>query len=88
MTPLRPCPRASPRAGPGAIGGSARVRVIICGPGGVYRAAELLRGVRVGSGYGSLCMEQEHLSLALDGGVSLTGGMCGELAECMQGCAS
>lgn len=45
---------------------------------GGYCAAEVLRGVREDTGYGSLYLEQ--LSLALDGGVGLSGGMCGALA--------
>lgn len=40
-----------------------------------YCAAEVLRGVRVDSGYGSLYLEQ--LSMAFDGGVGLSGGLCG-----------
>jgi len=45
---------------------------------GGYCAAEVLRGVRSDTGYGSLYLEQ--LSLAFDGGVGLSGGLCGALA--------
>lgn len=45
---------------------------------GGYCAAEVLRGVRRDAGCGSLYLEQ--LSLALDGGVGLSGGLCGALA--------
>jgi hypothetical protein len=45
---------------------------------GGYCAAEVMRGVRAGTGYGSLFLEQ--LSLALDGGIGLSGGLCGALA--------
>jgi len=45
---------------------------------GGYCAAEVLRGIREDSGNGSLFLEQ--LSVALDGGVGLSGGLCGALA--------
>ncbi len=45
---------------------------------GGYCAAEVLHGVRTDTGYGSLYLEQ--LSLAFDGGVGLSGGLCGALA--------
>ncbi|MBN2025224.1 MAG: C_GCAxxG_C_C family protein [Actinobacteria bacterium] len=45
---------------------------------GGYCAAEVLRGIREDSGYGSLFLEQ--LSVALDGGIGLSGGLCGALA--------
>ena len=45
---------------------------------GGYCAAEVLKGVRTDTGYGSLHLEQ--ISLALDGGIGLSGGMCGALA--------
>lgn len=45
---------------------------------GGYCAAEVLRAMRRETGYGSLYLEQ--LSLALDGGVGLSGGLCGALA--------
>jgi hypothetical protein len=46
--------------------------------GGGYCAAEVLRGVRDDTGYGSLYLEQ--ISLAFDGGIGLSGGLCGALA--------
>jgi len=46
--------------------------------GGGYCAAEVLNGVRTDTGYGSLHLEQ--ISLALDGGIGLSGGLCGALA--------
>jgi hypothetical protein len=45
---------------------------------GGYCAAEVMQGVRTDTGYGSLYMEQ--LSLAFDGGIGLSGGLCGALA--------
>ena len=45
---------------------------------GGYCAAEVMRGIREDTGYGSLYLEQ--LSVALDGGVGLSGGLCGALA--------
>jgi hypothetical protein len=45
---------------------------------GGYCAAEVLRGIREDSGYGSLYLEQ--LSVSLDGGIGLSGGLCGALA--------
>jgi hypothetical protein len=45
---------------------------------GGYCAAEVLRGIRDDTGYGSLYLEQ--LSLAFDGGIGLSGGLCGALA--------
>jgi hypothetical protein len=45
---------------------------------GGYCAAEVLRGIRDDTGYGSLYLEQ--ISLAFDGGVGLSGGLCGALA--------
>ena len=45
---------------------------------GGYCAADVLAGVRSDTGYGSLYLE--HLSMALDGGVGLSGGLCGALA--------
>jgi hypothetical protein len=45
---------------------------------GGYCAAEVLYGVRIGTGYGSLHLEQ--LSLAFDGGIGLSGGLCGAVA--------
>lgn len=44
---------------------------------GGYCAADVLRGIREDIGYGSLYLEQ--LSVALDGGVGLSGGLCGAL---------
>ncbi len=44
---------------------------------GGYCAADVLRGIREDTGHGSLYLEQ--LSLALDGGIGLSGGMCGAL---------
>ncbi|MDY6795995.1 MAG: C-GCAxxG-C-C family protein [Actinomycetota bacterium] len=52
----------------------------VCGSGG-YCASEVLRGVREVLGYGSLFLEK--LSVALDGGVGLSGGLCGALAGAM-----
>jgi len=49
----------------------------LCESGG-YCAAEVLRGVREATGHGSLYLEQ--LSVALDGGIGLSGGLCGALA--------
>lgn len=48
---------------------------------GGYCAAEVLRGIREETGLGSLYLEQ--ISLALDGGVGLSGGLCGALAGAM-----
>ncbi len=45
---------------------------------GGYCAAEVLKGVREESGYGSLFLEQ--VSVAWDGGIGLSGGLCGALA--------
>jgi hypothetical protein len=45
---------------------------------GGYCAAEVMRGIREKTGYGSLYLEQ--LSVAFDGGVGLSGGLCGALA--------
>lgn len=45
---------------------------------GGYCAAEVLRGIREDTGYGSLYLEQ--LSMAFDGGIGLSGGLCGALA--------
>lgn len=45
---------------------------------GGYCAAEVMRGIREDSGHGSLFLEQ--LSVALDGGIGLSGGLCGALA--------
>jgi hypothetical protein len=45
---------------------------------GGYCASEVLRGIREDTGYGSLYLEQ--ISMALDGGVGLSGGLCGALA--------
>lgn len=45
---------------------------------GGYCAADVLAGVRADAGVGSLYLEQ--LSMALDGGVGLSGGLCGALA--------
>lgn len=44
---------------------------------GGYCAAEVMKGIREETGYGSLYLEQ--LSMALDGGVGLSGGLCGAL---------
>ncbi|NPV60884.1 MAG: C_GCAxxG_C_C family protein [Actinobacteria bacterium] len=44
---------------------------------GGYCAAEVMRGIREETGHGSLYLEQ--LSMALDGGVGLSGGLCGAL---------
>jgi len=45
---------------------------------GGYCAAEVMRGVREATGHGSLYLEQ--LSAAYDGGIGLSGGLCGALA--------
>ena len=45
---------------------------------GGYCAAEVLKSIRAETGCGSLYLEQ--LSIALDGGVGLSGGLCGALA--------
>jgi len=45
---------------------------------GGYCAAEVMRGIREATGYGSLYLEQ--LSAAYDGGIGLSGGLCGALA--------
>jgi len=45
---------------------------------GGYCAAEVMRGVREATGHGSLYLEQ--LSVAFDGGIGLSGGLCGALA--------
>lgn len=45
---------------------------------GGYCAAEVMRGIREATRYGSLFLEQ--LSVALDGGIGLSGGLCGALA--------
>ncbi|OFW57391.1 MAG: hypothetical protein A2W01_07070 [Candidatus Solincola sediminis] len=45
---------------------------------GGYCAAEVLSGIRGETGLGSLYLEQ--LSVALDGGIGLSGGLCGALA--------
>ena len=45
---------------------------------GGYCAAEVMRGIREDTGHGALYFEQ--LSVALDGGVGLSGGLCGALA--------
>jgi hypothetical protein len=45
---------------------------------GGYCASQVLAGIRADTGYGSLYLEQ--LSMALDGGVGLSGGLCGALA--------
>ena len=45
---------------------------------GGYCADEVLRGIREETGQGSLYLEQ--ISLAFDGGVGLSGGLCGALA--------
>ncbi|MBN2025315.1 MAG: C_GCAxxG_C_C family protein [Actinobacteria bacterium] len=45
---------------------------------GGYCAAKVMRGIRGATGHGSLYLEQ--LSVALDGGIGLSGGLCGALA--------
>jgi hypothetical protein len=45
---------------------------------GGYCAAEVMRGIREATGHGSLYLEQ--LSAAFDGGIGLSGGLCGALA--------
>jgi Putative redox-active protein (C_GCAxxG_C_C) len=45
---------------------------------GGYCAAEVLRGIREETGQGSLFLER--ISMAFDGGVGLSGGLCGALA--------
>jgi hypothetical protein len=45
---------------------------------GGYCAAEVMRGIREATGHGSLYLEQ--LSVAYDGGIGLSGGLCGALA--------
>jgi hypothetical protein len=45
---------------------------------GGYCAAEVMRGIREATGYGSLYLER--LSMAYDGGIGLSGGLCGALA--------
>ncbi len=45
---------------------------------GGYCASEVMKGIREETGHGSLYLEQ--LSTALDGGVGLSGGLCGALA--------
>lgn len=45
---------------------------------GGYCAADVLKGIRERTGYGSLLLEQ--VSMALDGGIGLSGGLCGALA--------
>ncbi len=45
---------------------------------GGYCAAEVLRGIREETGQGSLYLER--ISMAFDGGVGLSGGLCGALA--------
>lgn len=52
----------------------------LCREGG-YCAAEVLRGIREKTGLGSLFLEQ--ISTAFDGGVGLSGGLCGALAGAM-----
>jgi len=46
--------------------------------GGGYCAAEVMRGIREATGWGSLYLER--LSVAFDGGIGLSGGLCGALA--------
>ncbi len=48
---------------------------------GGYCAADVLAGVRADAGVGSLYLEQ--LSMALDGGVGLSGGLCGAVGAVM-----
>jgi hypothetical protein len=43
-----------------------------------YCAAEVMRGIREATGHGSLYLER--LSVAYDGGIGLSGGLCGALA--------
>lgn len=45
---------------------------------GGFCAAEVMRGIREATGLGALFLEQ--ISVALDGGVGLSGGLCGALA--------
>ena len=45
---------------------------------GGYCAAPVMRGIREATGYGSLYLER--LSVAYDGGIGLSGGLCGALA--------
>jgi hypothetical protein len=45
---------------------------------GGYCAAEVMRGIREATDHGSLFLEQ--ISVALDGGIGLSGGLCGALA--------
>jgi C_GCAxxG_C_C family probable redox protein len=45
---------------------------------GGYCASPVMRGIREATGHGSLYLEQ--LSMAFDGGVGLSGGLCGALA--------
>ena len=45
---------------------------------GGYCAAEVLKGIREHNGHGSLLLEQ--VSVAFDGGIGLSGGLCGALA--------
>ena len=45
---------------------------------GGYCAAEVMRGIRETTGHGSLYLER--LSVAFDGGIGLSGGLCGALA--------
>ena len=46
--------------------------------GGGYCAAPVMRGIREATGQGSLYLER--LSVAYDGGIGLSGGLCGALA--------
>ena len=45
---------------------------------GGYCASPVMRGIREATGHGSLYLEQ--LSVAFDGGIGLSGGLCGALA--------
>jgi hypothetical protein len=59
-------------------GGEVTAMDIRLAESGGYCAADVLRGIRTDMGCGNLFMER--LSMALDGGIGLSGGMCGALA--------
>lgn len=53
-------------------------RVADAGSAGGYCAAEVLHGIREATGLGSEYLE--NISIAFDGGIGLSGGLCGALA--------
>ncbi|MBC7228772.1 MAG: C_GCAxxG_C_C family protein [Actinobacteria bacterium] len=62
-------------------GGEASAIDLRLASGGGYCAAEVLKGLREETGLGSLFLER--MSVALDGGVGLSGGLCGALGAAL-----